>query len=388
MKKIAISTTIITIISMALILLTTLLAVSKNDAHADLSRLTVEQPSAENVVYCGQSYIDEIGHFSDMGTGIDNNPLYESLRFYLDGDLIAVDAEHITFSSLSFAEYPDSYTSPASVEYMGEVFDANITFEINKRPLIVQALVNGQTSATVREGEKYITSVSYGGFVGSDNERTLTAPAIITKEPKLPTVGYSIVAEYAQSDRYEFVYKAAKIVITENPETTKTIMAGDEEVVVLTGKFSPYYTLEYLGIGINKTSPDYVSVEEKYERYYGNGSLGDKYKKSDAFRLNLMLDGEEVEQDQAMTVSIKLDEKLTGKKEYMLIQFASDGSNNIISASEEDGYLIFTTVGLGEYVLLTPIEGANTTIIIAVVASIVVVALLGIVFGSLFRRKY
>lgn len=386
MKSKSIALGVIISILTVILTLAACVGVRHDPAQATVSVMSVSQ--SQKVVYCALSYIDETGSFVDMGKGSFRNDLYSALEFYLDGNKVSVDHDDVHFTDLQFASEPNVYTAHAAVTYADEDYNVPITFTISKRKLIVRALVNGQTSATVKEGEKYTTSVEYEGFVGFDNVNALTAPAYIAKEPKMPTAGYDIVPEYGQSDLYEFEYQAARIVITAAPLSQMAYAEGGVPILLLQGSFSPYYKVDYADIAISKANSSYVALDEKIEKYYGSNGLLDKYEARKAFRINVYLDDENAELSSPTTVNLKVNDKLAGKKEYILVQFATDGTNNVISASVNNGYLTFTTVNMGEYVLFTPIEGVNKVAIIGIVVGIILVAALGIIFGSLFRRKY
>ena len=102
----------------------------------------------------------------------------------------------------------------------------------------------------------------------------------------------------------------------------------------------------------------------------------------------MYLDGDKVDITENVNVSIKLEDSATGKKTYRVVHFADDGTYSIINAAESKGYLNFKTVGFGQYVVLTPIEGANTVTIVALCVVGVAVVLLVVILFAVFRRKY
>ncbi|MBR1747264.1 MAG: hypothetical protein IJ735_03515 [Clostridia bacterium] len=356
-------------------------------AYAEQGDLTVVQTGKTE--YAAKTYVGTTGTFVNYGSSSFENELFASFSFYLGNTEIYPDPRTILFSENKLVRYPGDYSDTITFEYAGETYQAEVDFSIEKKLLVAQALINGETELTIKEGEAYSTSVQYIGFVGNDDESTLDAPAIITKEPKLPTPGYRIVPELARSSYYDFEYRAATIVILSNPDQEKKIKEGDVDVIVLTGSFSPYYTLRYKDIGVSATSTDYAAVSEKVERYYGTGSLFEKYDRSDCFSAELYLDGNTVDVIDPTSVRVLLDEGLRGKSGYVLIHFPTDGSEpELLVGTERNGYLSFSTVGLGTYVVLTPIEGANITLIIVIVIGIVAVVAIGVIFGAIFRRKY
>lgn len=343
------------------------------------------------VVYDAKNYIGTSKTFVNYDvTGGYRNELFESLQFKLEGKVIEVDPISVSFSKLMSIQYPGDYTDYVNVFYDGNWYENTpIRFTIGKRKLIVQALIDGETSATVQEGENYVTSISYEGFVGYDDASSLEAPALILTEPKMPTTGYRIVPELAKSSNYEFEYRAATIVIEANPDFNKKYTENDVDVLILSGQFSPYYTMEYKDVGISATSVDYTKIKDKLDKYYGNGSLFDKYRVSACFTTNLYLDGSVVDLTDPIMISLLLPSNLRGKGTYMLVHFApGEEVPDLLTGTEKNGYLNFSSVQLGEYVILTPVEGVNINLIIGIVIGIIAVIAIGVIFGAVFRKKY
>lgn len=372
----------------AMLILITAAALPESGVFASAAPSVMTAVQTEKVEYCAVSYVTRFGGFHNFSQEGFENALYSSLEFRLDGVIVEVPPDAVAFSSIDGALTPDVYSDDVTVTYGGEEYGFELKFTVSKKQLIVRALINGEQSAVIEEGDSYLTSVVYDGFAGSDTAAVLDAPAIIQREPKMPTPGYTIVPEYAQSALYEFVYVGARIVINANPDTQKTYSVNGEDILLLTGSFSPYYVLEYSEVGINAASSEYAAMSEKIDRYYGSNRIFEEYRQSDAYKINLYLDGEYAELNDPINLRIKLDPKLTGKKDYLVIHFANDGAHELLKGTETDGYLSVNTVDLGEFVLLTPIEGANTVIIVAICVGVVGLAALGVLLGAIFRRKY
>lgn len=357
-------------------------------ATADASSvLTVEQ--TEKVEYCGKNFITADGQFSSFGGETEvKNPLFDALTFTLDGEKVTVARDSVTFENVAEIRLPDTYSRVITVNIGGENYTATANLTVSKKKLYVSTKINGESYCEVNEGEAYRTSVVYDGFVEGDDVNSLDAPAIIQREPKLPTTGFLLVPELAQSSVYEFVYVGATIVINPNPDTERTYENGGETALILRGSFSPYYTLEFFDVGINKANPKYAAINEKIEKYFGNNRVFEEYEQTDAYVINMYLDGEYAEITDQINVRIKVPSKYADKKYYRIIHFGNDGSYEFINASYSDGYVSFTTTDLGEFVLLTPIEGANTVVIVAICVSIVGVAALAVLLFAIFRRKY
>ncbi len=358
------------------------------EVTADASSvLTIEQ--TEKVEYCGKNFITADGKFSSLGGETEvNNPLFDALTFTLNGEKVTVATDDVTFENAAEIRLPDTYSRVITVNIGGENHTATANLTVAKKKLYVSTKINGESYCEINEGETYRTSVVYDGFVDGDDVGSLDAPAIIQREPKLPTTGFLLVPELAQSSVYEFVYVGATIVINANPDTERTYENGGETVLILRGSFSPYYTLEFTDVGINKVNPKYVAINEKVEKYFGNNRVFEEYEQADAYVINMYLDGEYAEMTEQINVRIKVPSKLADKNYYRIIHFGNDGSYEFINASYSDGYVSFTTTDLGEFVLLTPIEGANTVVIIAICVSIVGVAVLAVLLFAIFRKKY
>lgn len=337
------------------------------------------------VVYCGQSFIYG-GSFSSFDASV--NPLYEAMEITVDKKLVSVPVTDITFPTELDVKVPKNYSTEAYIAYNGKTYTVPVTFTVAKKELVVSAKINGLSYVEIEEGEEYYTTVEYDGFVNGENVSVLDAPAIIQSAPKLPTTGFTVVPSLASSSLYSFTYEGAVIVIHANPDKTRTVTENGVNLLTLTGSFSPYYTLEYKHTGINKADVTYTAISEKVERYYDNIGLLDEYKQVDAFTIDMYLDSDKVDITETVNVSVRLNDTASGKKTYKVIHFADDGTYSIINAAESKGYLNFKTVGFGQYVVLTPIEGANTVTIVALCAVGIVVILLVVVLFAVFRRKY
>lgn len=383
-KKVFLSAVVPIIIGLCLLVLAAGLIPENTPSAFAAEEFVIAQ--TDTVSYCGKSYVFD-GKFIKMGTN-DSNALFESLSFSLNGEEKTLSIDDIALSEVGEIVVPGTYGCSISAEIEGRTYSSSAVLTISKKKLYVSAKINGESYCEVDEGEQYRTSVEYDGFVEGDDVNSLSAPAIIQREPKLPTTGFEIVPELAQSDLYEFVYRGATIVINDNPDFERTYKSGGITELVLRGSFSPCYTLEYNNIGISKSSAKYVVINEKIEKYFGNNSIFEEYEQSGAYIINMYLDGDYVEPDGQINVKIRLDSKHLGKDRYRVIYFGNDGSYGLLNATESDGYVSFTTSDFGEFVLLTPIEGANKIVIIAICVTIVAVVAIAILLASIFRRKY
>lgn len=348
--------------------------------------LRAEQTSI--VYYCGRSFINETGEFCSVSSSGFNNPLYSSLKFSLDGVEKTVSCDDVRITNRTEIFLPDDYKCELKVNIDGTEYNTEVVLSVTKKPLYVRTKINGESYCVVNEGESYRTAVEYEGFVEGEDESVLDAPAIIQREPKMPTTGFLLVPELAQSSRYEIIYEGATIVINENPDTVRKYKYGDVDALILYGSFSPYYTLEFFDVGLNKSDPKYAVINEKVEKYFSGNRVFEEYKQANAYVINMYLDGDYAEINAPVNVRIRLPENLSGKQYYRIIHFANDGSYEFLNAMETDGYISFSTSDFGEFVLLAPIEGVNTVLIVAICVGICGVVVLAILLFAIFRRKY
>ncbi len=353
-----------------------------------LDELSVEQKN--EVVYCGRSYITEEGVFRDINeTETYDNALFSSLSFSIDGQEIVVDNEDVRVTNYEQMLIPGEYLCQFDVNVEGSIKTATARIRISKAELRIITLINGHSEYTVNEGEQYATSIEYDGFIGEDAPYILTTPPIIQSEPKMPTTGTMIVADLATSDRYEIIYVGAKIVINSNPDSVRTYKNGEEDVLILRGSFSPYYELIYSDLGLNVSDPKYAMIDSKVDKFFSGNRVFEEYEKANAYVINMYLDGQIVELNEPTNVRIKVPKKLLGKEKYRIIHFSSDGAYEFLDATETgDGYVSFTTSDLGEFLLLTPIEGFSRVMFIAACVIGVGLVVLIVLLVAIFRRKY
>jgi len=348
------------------------------------------------VYYCGKNYVDGNGNFIDLGEGAEKNALFTSVEFLFAEEKISVKPENVKLSGSAIKESgikePGVYNLTAEVTVSGAQqvkYVADLQLTVSKAPLYVRTKINGESYCVVNEGEEYRTTIEYSGFVNGETVADLDAPALIQREPKMPTTGYLLVPELASSSRYEIIYEGATIVINANPDFERIYVNGNETALILRGSFSPYYSLEFYDVGLNKSDSRYVAINEKVEKYFGGNRVFEEYSQANAYVINMYLDGEYADLSGNVNVRIKIPSRLTGKSSYRIMHFSTDGEYEFINATEiEGGYISFVTADLGEFVLLTPIEGASRTTIIAICVCAVVVVILCVLLVAVFRRKY
>ncbi len=359
--------------------------IQNGDAAFAGSVVNLEVWQDGEVFYNNVNYISN-GGFADLSDdeGLQNS-LYSSLKFSANGASVSVDGYNITISDINEIRLPKIYNLNLTVNYGGLDYQKTVTVSVLKPKLYVGVKINGETSLTIDEGVPYTTEVTYDGFVGNDTIDVLEIPAIIYLEPKRPVSNFNIVASGAKSNLYDFVYVGAVITIVKNPLTS--ITTADNTSLLLEGEFSPYCELDFINVGVSPASSIYVAVKEKLEKHYLSSGLYEEYKETEAYSIDLLIDGIK-EENQSADIKVKLASKNTGKEKYLVAAFYNNGMHEILTATEVNGYLVFSAADLGDFVVFTPIEGMSTTVLIAICVGIVGGIILIIFLIAIFRRKY
>lgn len=343
-------------------------------------------------VYRGENYIDAKGGFVDIA---DSSPLLESFIFKYNGNVVALSdigtPSDMRFTDLKDVCLPGNYKGVLEIKSGDRGALVPVEFSVDKKILKVRADIDGKENATFSEGEPYGTGITYEGFVEGDSEEDEDfGKAHILNKPKLPVKGLELLPGEAKSDKYDFEYYGAVITILPAPVAVKTVESGEKVLAELSGSYSPYYRLEFDDVGSDKTDSRYVSTHEKALKYYKSGDIWNKYSPSRVYRLNLYFNEHKLgaKELKPSVVKIAMPENLRGKKSYLVMQFGENGGHRLIDAVESDGNLTFETTELGEFLLLTPVEGVGANTVVTTVLVAVVVVLLLIMFFALFRKKY
>lgn len=387
-------TTLIFIITLSLFSLN-----EKDIAYAreDLNDFSVKQSS--NLYYIGENYI-----ISEES----KKTFLDAFTFTLNGTEITPDAEKITLISDMNAIKPGkNYKCVFKYFYNDRIYQSEeVSFEISKRNISVTVLLNGTTDLTIEESEIKNIKINYDyvGAVDKDvrtetvngvtvrtlNDDVLTNKAYVETLPKTPVEKYTVVAGNARSDYYNFSYEKSTLTITRTLVPELKLVSENDILVALNGSFSSVYSLNFKDIGTSTSSAEYVEIESDVERKYANsGTILTDNEVVACYNISVIssIDGSLADNVSA-TVRIRLADNLKNKNSYRVIALYNNGNTDILNASLSEEYLIFNAADMGDFLIITPIEGIGlTTYIIAGTIGVAAI-LIVVILVALFRKKY
>lgn len=387
-------TTLVFVITLSLFSLN-----EKNIAYAreGLNDFSVKQSS--NLYYIGENYI-----ISEES----KKTFLDAFTFTLNGTEITPDAEKITLISNMNAIKPGkNYKCVFKYFYNDRIYQSEeVSFEISKRNISVTVLLNGTTDLTIEESEIKNIKINYDyvGAVDKDvrietvngvtvrtlNDDVLTNKAYVETLPKTPVEKYTVVAGNARSDYYNFSYEKSTLTITRTLVPELKLVSENDILVALNGSFSSVYSLNFKDIGTSTSSAEYVEIESDVERKYANsGTILTDNEVVACYNISVIssIDGSLADNVSA-TVRIRLADNLKNKNSYRVIALYNNGNTDILNASLSEEYLIFNAADMGDFLIITTIEGIGlTTYIIAGTIGIVAI-LIVVILVALFRKKY
>lgn len=387
-------TTLVFVITLSLFSLN-----EKNIAYAreDLNDFSVKQSS--NLYYIGKNYI-----ISEES----KKTFLDAFTFTLNGTEITPDAEKITLISDMNAIKPGkNYKCVFKYFYNDRIYQSEeVSFEISKRNISVTVLLNGTTDLTIEESEIKNIKINYDyvGAVDKDvrietvngvtvrtlNDDVLTNKAYVETLPKTPVEKYTVVAGNARSDYYNFSYEKSTLTITRTLVPELKLVSENDILVALNGSFSSVYSLNFKDIGTSTSSAEYVEIESDVEKKYANsGTILTDNEVVACYNISVIssIDGSLADNVSA-TVRIRLADNLKNKNSYRVIALYNNGNTDILNASLSEEYLIFNAADMGDFLIITPIEGIGlTTYIIAGTIGVAAI-LIVVILVALFRKKY
>ena len=366
-------------------------------AREDLNDFSVKQSS--NLYYIGENYI-----ISEES----KKTFLDAFTFTLNGTKITPDAEKITLISDMNAIKPGkNYKCVFKYFYNDRIYQSEeVSFEISKRNISVTVLLNGTTDLTIEESEIKNIKINYDyvGAVDKDvrietvngvtvrtlNDDVLTNKAYVETLPKTPVEKYTVVAGNARSDYYNFSYEKSTLTITRTLVPELKLVSENDILVALNGSFSSVYSLNFKDIGTSTSSAEYVEIESDVERKYANsGTILTDNEVVACYNISVIssIDGSLADNVSA-TVRIRLADNLKNKNSYRVIALYNNGNTDILNASLSEEYLIFNAADMGDFLIITPIEGIGlTTYIIAGTIGVAAI-LIVVILVALFRKKY
>lgn len=363
-------------------------------SYADTREKNFTAAQSSVLTYCGENYLTDDTY---------KNALLSAISFELDDEKITVNALNAQISGVSVLKNPGIYSLNFAVNYEDVQYTAfNVAIVISKRKVTVETLLNGQNNLTVREGETVGAACNYVGAVESDTEKesvgskvitvlkdtAYTRPAFVEAIPTSVVTDYTIVADHAASDYYDFVYTAAYLTITENTVPELEEYDGSALSVSVIGTFSVTYDLYFNNIGVSKSSSDYAAVSAKLDTLYGSGTLLDEYDVVGCYDIDVKKDGNLPNDSIPSAVKVKIDSEMSGRSSYKVIALYNNGDTEVLDASVSDGYLSFYAADMGVFAVISPVESIslmNYAVVIGIGVLFVIIVILGVVF---FRRKY
>jgi len=278
-------------------------------------------------------------------------------------------------------------------------FDANAASN-EKLPLTVRVVLNADdehtvsrsedgSELTVKEGAEIRYELTYSGFIDGDTEENLTRIPYVEPLPKTHGDPFYALASYGVSEKYEFIYVAARLLVLENNVKEKTVELDGEPILRLTGEFSPLAVLNYRAIGVSVTNPEFAKINAKIEYTHGTG-LFRKWQKTDAFRVGLTIDGRDVSVEKPpFIIQYKISPKQAKKSLSIIALYdGNDTEAVLIAAAVKNGFLTFQAADLGEFVVLEKVRVLSNAEAIGIIAAAVAAVFVIILFASLFKRKF
>lgn len=387
-------TTLVFVITLSLFSLN-----EKNIAYAREGLNDFSAKQSSNLYYIGENYI-----ISEES----KKTFLDAFTFTLNGTEITPDAEKITLISDMNAIKPGkNYKCVFKYFYNDRIYQSEeVSFEISKRNISVTVLLNGTTDLTIEESEIKNIKINYDyvGAVDKDvrietvngvtvrtlNDDVLTNKAYVETLPKTPVEKYTVVAGNARSDYYNFSYEKSTLTITRTLVPELKLVSENDILVALNGSFSSVYSLNFKDIGTSTSSAEYVEIESDVERKYANsGTILTDNEVVACYNISVIssIDGSLADNVSA-TVRIRLADNLKNKNSYRVIALYNNGNTDILNASLSEEYLIFNAADMGDFLIITPIEGIGlTTYIIAGTIGVAAI-LIVVILVALFRKKY
>lgn len=360
------------------------------------SREKVLEVKQESILYyCGQNYL-----YNDTY----KNALLQAVSVEFDGEKFDATAQNTTITSSKKISDPGAYQCTFTV-FDGEknYTVENVNIRVSKREVAVTVYLNGKTELTIYEGDNVYVAYDYDGAIEGDYStetvngvvvRTIHSSAMdsVAYLEYLPTTviqNYTVAAAHASSKYYTFVYRKSVLNIIEKTVSELSFSSDDKVLVSLFGgEFGSSSELSFVNVGTSETSPQYAEIKQRIDTEYDTSAIKNDYKQIACYTIDVNVNNVQKE-NVSCNVFVLLDDSAKGKNSYKVIAFYNNGSTEVLNARTiNDEYLVFSTKDMGEFVVVTPVQGVKISTYIIVISVAVAFVFLIILLVALFRRKF
>ena len=158
---------------------------------------------------------------------------------------------------------------PVTFTKGNESFTANVVYRYTIKPTKLTAKVANTNREYGEENPQF--SISYSGFIGSDNENVLiTRPIASTTAVKTSNVGeYPITISGGYAVNYELEYEPGVLTVAKAPLSAKV-----NDATKVYGSQNPIFSIEYYGLKNDETSPVWSSRPSFQTEATENSNVG------------------------------------------------------------------------------------------------------------------
>ncbi len=256
-------------------------------------------------------------------------------------------------------------------------------FTIQKTSMTIRALVNGSARISLNEGDAFVVTLEYEGFVSGESRIHLIKPAQLPYVPKTAVNELSILPSGAGSLNYVFTYIPAYLTIIER----KVALVEDANgMAAVTGEYGSYVSLSATSINADISNPDFYLINENIKKNFSSNRVLDEYKVHMAYRLSLAAESDEAQE--ISTIKLKLSDDLKRYESFVVLHFDEKGIYEMVGAFREGDYIVLSADSVGDFVIMTPRTGLSPNLIILLFLAPIALFVIIIMFYIIFRRKY
>ena len=358
--------------------------------------LAVRQESP--LYYCGKDYLNTVNDTTVK------EAFLQAFSATFDDEEFEIDLTNTEVTCAKSVRDPGTYLCTFVVNDGTKDYTANdVEVKIRKKDVVVTVYLNGSTDLTVMEGDTINISYDYDGAIEGDyhlentkygmvrvlNTSVCDSPAYVASLPDYVVQNYTVSAYNATSKYYSFSYQKSTLNIVDQTIPELTLVTNDEILVYLFGEFSSASKISFVNIGTSSSSPDYMAIKKQIDSQYDSTEIKDGYESVACYSLNVSVN-ETTAQNVSCNVFIAMDSSIMNRSSYKVIAFYNNGDSEVLNARTINNgtYLVFSAKDMGQFVVVSPVQGVKISTYIIVISIAVVFVLLVIFFVSLFRRKY